>query len=118
MTLDQLAAVLRVHGLEVEVHHAGETTVDRFRSLARDAVAKGDRYVVVNYWRAALGQIGPGHFSPIAAFHEKSDRFLVLDVARYKYAPWWAEAPALWKAMDSEDPAAGETRGFLVARRR
>lgn len=118
MTLDQLAAVLRVHGLAVEVHHAGETTVDRFRALAREAVARGDRYVVVNYWRAALGQVGPGHFSPIAAYHEKSDRFLVLDVARYKYAPWWAEAPALWGAMHSEDPASGEMRGFLLVSRR
>jgi hypothetical protein len=118
MTLDQLADSLRAWGVDVAVHHAADTPVDRFRSLAREAVAKGDRFVVVNLWRAAIGQVGPGHFSPVAAYHQKSDRFLVMDVARYKYAPWWVEAPALWRAMDTEDPTAGETRGFLVVSRR
>lgn len=117
MTLEELAAVLRSHGLHVDVHHASATPVEQFRSLAREAAASGDRFVVVNLWRAALGQAGPGHFSPIAAYHAGSDRFLVMDVARYKYAPWWVDAELLWEAMNTVDPAARKTRGFLVVRR-
>jgi hypothetical protein len=118
MTLDQLAAVLRVHGLAVTVHHAGETTVEAFRAAVREATAASDRYLVVNLLRAAVGQAGPGHFSPVAAYEEKSDRLLVMDVARYKYAPWWIETPALFTAMNTEDPSAGKTRGFLVVTRK
>lgn len=118
MTLDQLAAVLRAHGLEVAAHHAGETTVDAFRAAVRAATSASGRYLVVNLLRAAVGQAGPGHFSPIAAYDEQSDRVLVMDVARYKYPPWWIETPALFAAMDTEDPSAGKTRGFLVATRK
>jgi hypothetical protein len=118
MTLDQLAAVLRVHGLAVTVHHAGETTVEAFRAAVREATAASERYLVVNLLRAAVGQVGPGHFSPVAAYEEKTDRLLVMDVARYKYAPWWIETPALFAAINTEDPAAGKTRGFLVVTRR
>lgn len=117
MTLGELAEVLRSHGLQVDVHHASATPIEQFRTIAREAAARDDRFVVVNLWRAALGQAGPGHFSPIAAYHAASDRFLVMDVARYKYAPWWVDTKRLWTAMNTVDPAVRKTRGFLVVRR-
>jgi len=117
MTLDELAHTLRAHGLEVAARHASDASLAEFRTAARDAATRTDRVVLVNLWRATLGQAGPGHFSPVAAYHEGSDRFLVLDVARYKYAPWWVAAEQLWSAMSTVDPAAGKTRGFLVVRR-
>ena len=41
---------------------------------------------------------GGGHFSPIGGYHEPSDSALVLDVARFKYPPYWVHLPALWEA--------------------
>ncbi len=55
------------------------------------------------------------HWSPLAAYHEGTDRFLVLDVARFRYPPYWATAADLFKAMNTTDLDSGKSRGFVVA---
>lgn len=57
--------------------------------------------MLVNYRRSALNQPGGGHISPIAAYHQKSDRFLILDVAAYKYPPTWVSTKELWNGINS-----------------
>jgi hypothetical protein len=52
---------------------------------------------------------GGGHFSPLAAYHEESDSFLVMDVARYKYPPFWVHADLLCQAMATPDPCQAAT---------
>ncbi|KAF4709423.1 hypothetical protein FOZ63_029424, partial [Perkinsus olseni] len=70
--------------------------------------------LVVSYDRAAVGQTGSGHFSPIGAYHAASDSVLVLDVARFKYPPHWIKLPRLVKAMYPIDNATGNSRGYIV----
>ena len=70
--------------------------------------------MLVNYQRAVLGQGETGHISPIAAYNAQADRFLVLDVAAYKYPPVWVTTQDLWNAMNTIDPASGRSRGFVV----
>src|SRR5262249_54879780 len=55
-----------------------------------------------------------GHFSPLAAYNAQADRFLVMDVARYKYPPVWAKADALFNAMNTSDPVSSQSRGYLL----
>jgi hypothetical protein len=43
-----------------------------------------------------------------------SDRFLVLDVNRMRYPPYWARAEDLFRAMKTFDPDAGAARGYLL----
>jgi hypothetical protein len=50
-----------------------------------------------------MGQETGGHISPLAAYDSKSDRFLILDVARYKYPPVWVSASDLFVAMNTTD---------------
>ena len=72
--------------------------------------------MIVNYSRAALGQDGPGHISPLGAYDADSDRFLILDVSRYKAPAVWVLAERLFAAMaEPIGPDAG-TRGFLLIR--
>ena len=116
MTLDQLGALLALHSVAVEVHHAAEGGLDAFRAAASAALATNDRFVIVNYLRKILGQQTGGHISPLAAYDEKTDRFLILDVARYKYPPVWVKASDLFDAMNTADAAnGGKTRGYVVA---
>lgn len=117
MTVDELGRLLEVHGAAAEVHHAGDTTVDGFRVLAAENLARKGDYVLVNYHRAELGQEGGGHISPLAAYDDASDRFLVMDVASYKYPPVWVEADKLFAAMNTVDPTSGLTRGFVLVTR-
>jgi hypothetical protein len=115
MTLDQLGALLALHPVSVEVHHAEDGGLEAFRSAARAALESGDRFVIVNYLRKAIGQQIGGHISPLAAYDAKEDRFLVLDVARYKYPPFWVKASDLFDAMNTTDASnSGKTRGYVV----
>jgi hypothetical protein len=86
--------------------------------MARAALGDKGRFVIVNYLRKAMGQEKGGHISPLAAYDSKSDRFLILDVARYKYPPVWVSASDLFTAMNTTDSDNdNKTRGFVVVAR-
>ena len=115
MTLTQLGGLPGAFGLKAEVHHASDSTVKDFRRMASQALDSGDRYVVVNYLRMAIGQEKFGHISPLAAYDADSDRFLILDVSRYKYPPVWVETSALFAAMNTTDrDNDNKSRGFVI----
>jgi hypothetical protein len=115
MTLDQIGQLLTTFGVKADVHHAADTSLDEFRKLATEAVGTPNRYVIVNYLRRAIGQERGGHISPVAAYDADTDRFLVLDVSRYKYPPVWVEADDLYAAMNTPDSDnQNRTRGFVL----
>lgn len=115
MTLDQLGALLGLYPATIEVHHAEDSGLDAFRNSARDYLAAKDHFVLVNYLRKAIGQQLGGHISPLAAYDAKSDRFLILDVARYKYPPVWVKASDLFAAMNTTDSDNNnKTRGYVL----
>ena len=105
MTLDQLGAMLALHPVSIEVHHAADGGLDAFRAEASAALGAKDHFVIVSYLRTALGQETYGHISPLAAYDAEADRFLILDVARYKYPPVWVKASELFDAMNTPDPS-------------
>jgi hypothetical protein len=117
MTLDQIGAIARTYPVTVEVHHAGDSNIEEFRSLALDYLGRKDHYVVINYLRRAIGQETGGHISPLAAYDADTDRFLVLDVSRYKYPPVWVSTADLFAAMNTQDSVnENRTRGFVLLR--
>jgi len=113
MTLDQVGALLATQPVKVEVFHAADTNVDTFRRSVREQLSKDGRFVIVNYLRKAIGQEKGGHISPLGAYDVETDRFLILDVSRYKYPPVWVTATDLFKAMNTTDSDnENKTRGF------
>jgi hypothetical protein len=114
MSLAQLAELLKSHQVQVETHYASETTLDQFRAQVRENLVRDRDFVIVNYDRAGVGQVKGGHISPIAAYHEKSDQFLIEDVSSYKYPPVWVPALDLWQAIDTNDFSSNRTRGYLL----
>jgi hypothetical protein len=115
ITLDQLGALLAIQPVRVSVHHAADSSVDAFRKAARDHISRTDHFVLVNYLRKAIGQERGGHISPLAAYDAEADRFLILDVARYKYPPVWVRTEELFAAMNTPDADnANKTRGFVL----
>lgn len=75
---------------------------------------KNNMFMIANYSRKHLSQTGDGHFSPIAAFHKKEGFVLVLDVARFKYPPYWVKIEDMWDAMAVIDSATNEPRGYFL----
>jgi hypothetical protein len=115
MTLDQLGGILSLYPVMVEVHHAETGGVDEFRKLASESLARKNRFVIVNFQRKALGEVSGGHISPLAAYDERSDRFLILDVARYKYPPVWVKTADMFDAMNTPDPDNdNKMRGYVL----
>jgi hypothetical protein len=115
MTLDQLGDILGLYPLTVEVRHAAADGLDEFRKTARAYLASKDHFVLVNYLRKALGQERGGHISPLAAYDDKADRFLIFDVARYKYPPVWVATSDLFDAMNTNDSDNNnKTRGYVL----
>jgi len=70
--------------------------------------------LVVSFSRSTLGQTGDGHFSPVAAYHEATDQCLVLDVARFKYQPYWVSVEDLYAAMRPADTVTQQPRGWYL----
>ena len=116
MALIEVARVLQAYGLSVDVHYADQSSVAAFRDSAAEHLRQPASHVIVNYSRTALGQEGPGHISPLGAYDADSDRFLILDVSRYKAPAVWVPAERLFAAMaEPIGPEAG-TRGYLLIR--
>ena len=113
LQLRQLAQVLRSHGLRVvtRVVDDGADAKAIGREIATN-LASPDDYVLVNYARGALGQKGGGHISPLGAYEEHSDSFLIMDVNPNR-APWvWVRSDDLIAAMRTFDTV--ENRGYLL----
>jgi glutathione gamma-glutamylcysteinyltransferase len=117
LDIDELACLARCNGAQVDVQRADAVSLAEWRA-ALELAASGKAVVVASYDRAAMGQTGAGHFSPIGGYHATRDLALILDVARFKYPPHWVSAECLWRAMESVDPTTGRARGWLVMRRR
>jgi len=113
MTLDQIGGLLASYNVKVNVYHAADTSLEKFRSLTAENLKQPGNFVLINYLRKEIGQEKGGHISPLAAYNEQTDRFLILDVSRYKYPPVWVRAADLWKAMATTDSESGKTRGFV-----
>jgi hypothetical protein len=115
MTLDQIGGILATVPVKAEVHHASDSSADEFRKLASSYLGEPGHFVIVNYLRKAIGQEVGGHISPLAAYDAKSDRFLLLDVARYKYPPVWVKTTDIFDAMNTPDAANdNKTRGYVL----
>jgi Phytochelatin synthase len=115
MTLDQLGGILATQPVKAEVHHTSDSSVEEFRKLASAYLREPGHFVIVNYLRKALGEELGGHISPLAAYDGKADRFLILDVARYKYPPVWVKTADMFAAMNTPDAANdNKTRGFVL----
>lgn len=90
----------------VEAHHVDKKvlTIDDIRQTMKDALLNPSSRVLINYHRAAAGQIGGGHFSPIGSYSTEMDAFLIMDVAKYKYPAVWIPTILLYRSLASIDP--------------
>jgi glutathione gamma-glutamylcysteinyltransferase len=110
LDLDEVACLARCNGAAADLKRADSA------DLA--TASRGEAVLVASFERAAMGQTGGGHFSPIGGYHAARDLALVLDVARFKYPPHWVSAERLWEAMRPIDAVTGKSRGWILLRPR
>ena len=115
LTMEHFALIAECNGVNAQTFYGSETSLDDFKSAIRAVFNNtGDRRLVVAFDRQVLGQTGTGHYSPIGAYHEASDRLLVMDVARFKYPPYWVPTEVMWNALRTVDPESRRSRGFFL----
>lgn len=114
MTREEMARTLTLHGVHSRSIAGDSLSEQALRSLLEAALLDDGRFVLVNYLRASLKQVGSGHWSALAAYDRESDRVLILDVAKYKYPPVWLSVRMLREAMATRDASSGQARGLVI----
>ena len=72
------------------------TNLALFRNSIKACTLNNRLLLTVNFNRKTLGQTGFGHFSPVAAFNERRNMALILDVAKFKYDSYWCSVDTLF----------------------
>jgi glutathione gamma-glutamylcysteinyltransferase len=132
VTLDEFRLLGRCHGLSIQLkrpttqgdeHEQRNYSLDDFRQDIQNILTtchdddqhrNNNSTLVVSFSRSALGQTGDGHFSPLAAYHPETDQVLLLDVARFKYAPYWVAVEDLYNSMVPIDSVTEKSRGWFL----
>jgi len=114
MTREQMAETLILHGVKAKSIAGDTLNEDSLRTLLQNTLGDDGQFVLVNYFRANLGQVGGGHWSVLAAYDAQSDRVLILDVAKYKYVPVWVGITTLRQAIATIDTTSSKARGLVI----
>lgn len=112
MNIQALQHLLTANGANVKAIYANEVTYKAFMKDALSTLREDKHYLIVNYYRPSLALPGGGHLSPVVAYDENTDAFLLLEVSRYKYPPFWVKSKALWDAINTLDGKI--SRGYVI----
>ena len=115
VSLQQLTDALNTHDVVAQCFHINKVSkknIDIFRKQIKNIFLKSNKYIIVNYnIKIQFPSLDGGHFSPIAAYDEKSDYILVLDTWS-SFTPWvWIKLIDLYKSMNTLDN--NNYRGFI-----
>lgn len=114
--IDELQKMLKIQGVKsrlVNVQAFSEENLGEFRALVKTVVNSDREFLLLNYDHSYKSLMG-GHFSPIAAYDEKSDSVLMLDVAAHRN-PWiWVNLSDIYHAMNTKNYAQSNYRGYLL----
>ena len=100
----------------VQKYRADEGQQAELRDELHIALKDPNARVGLNYQMKVAGQAGGwGHISPLVAWNEEKDRYLVLDCWYADWAgPCWITWDRLWASMNDPDTISKIPRGFIV----
>ncbi len=87
--------------------------LNEFRCLIKDVMNSSNQYIIVNYnLNMQCPELNCGHFAPIAAYDQVSDRVLLLDPWA-SFSPWvWIKLADFYASMNTLD--GNNYRGYIV----
>jgi hypothetical protein len=112
LMLDQFSRMLEAHGLKTQIFYAESS--DAFlkqKSVLIASLKDANSFIAINFDRKVLDQNGGGHISPLVAYDQETDSFLVMDVNPAVTEWFWVDAIRLFASMNSKDGK--QYRGFL-----
>lgn len=116
LSFSEFESLANCHSVRMKSFPAASDSIESFRNIIKESAysERASMFVIVNFSRKVLGQTGDGHFSPIGGYHKDKDMVLIMDVARFKYPPFWVDLPTLWESMKVLDKQTGECRGYFT----
>jgi len=115
LSLQQLSGVLKAYGLKTNAVHADkdlEAGTKMFRDKIKAVLKNSTEFALVNFKGKKMGLPTGGHISPLAAYDDKSDSVLILDVAGHKNPWYWVPVQHLYGAMHTKD--GDNYRGYVI----
>ena len=115
---NKLAEIINMHKpakatyFEVKSTSADKGSVDNFRKLVKQIMISEGKYLIAHFHIAAVIPYTSGHFSPIVAYDEITDRVLIMDVASHNASWSWIKVEELYRAMNTA--IRGTKSGYIV----
>jgi len=111
-----LNVVLANVNMSATPYHVDKVTEDQlneFRCLIKDVMNSSNQYIIANYnLNIQCLELDCGHFAPIAAYDEISDRVLLLDPWA-SFSPWvWVKFIDFYASMNTLD--GNNYRGYIT----
>ena len=117
MMFQELVDLLQCQdGIQVESHKGIHLSLDQFRELLKKNSITEDSYIIIYYDRSKIEQEGGPHISPIGAYSDSKDMFLLMDVSRYKYETGWIKTEELYQGVHYNDNLLGYYGGVVIVR--
>lgn len=85
-----------------------------FQAAALASTKLNNFFLMCNLGRGGLQQTGDGHYTPLAAFHQKANLGLLLESARFKYNSRWYDLRDIYNSLTEKDKLSDLPRGFLL----
>lgn len=82
-----------------------------FRETLKESLTDSTTFILANFKGDVLGAATEGTVSPLAAYDERSDSVLILDVTGHKNPWYWVPLPALYESMHTQYD--GTYRGYI-----
>ena len=119
VSLDEVGHIFTDFGFKsISITHCDQSSIQSlniFRNQCQQIFSKDtiNKVIICNFELSHLSSsINGGHISPIAAYHESSDRVLVLDPILGKI---WVNISKLYQAMNTKPHQSHKHRGYLIA---
>ena len=113
-TLQQASDFLFKLGIQNQIYWGSNLTEDLLRNLIIDTLRHPEQRAIADFNRSTFHQEGAGHYSPIGSYDKATDSVLILDVAKFKYPPFWVTVADLLRSLQTVDSDSGRSRGLIV----
>lgn len=114
LTLSEASRFLEQLKVSSQIYYGADLSTESLRLLLLRALSDRHARVIADFDRHVFNQSGSGHYSPLVAYDPASDSVLILDVAKFKYSPFWVTVTNLLDSIKTIDPDSQKSRGIIL----
>jgi hypothetical protein len=114
LTLSEASRFLEQFKVSNQIYYGADLSIESLRLLLLRALSDPNTRIIADFDRRVFNQSGNGHYSPLVAYDPATDSVLILDVAKFKYPPFWVTVTDLLSSIQTIDPDSQKSRGIIL----